>query len=361
MSKNKQGKFSFNPVSVNLMVEVVKTFFALVVLTIYGTGRPGAPMYRSISAFVRDARHNQLLAIPAGLYAINNYIKFAMQLYFKPTTAKMLGNGKILVIAVLMRLVLKRTFTVFQWEALLLLVAGITVNQLNYCGASKAGDAIVLAAVLYTVGSITIPSLASVYNELALKRNMDTSVHLQNFFLYFYGACFNAAGVAGVVLLGGQPLSSMFHHHSKVTLLLVVNNAMQGVLSSFFFKYADTILKKYSSTLATICTGVLSAALFGHALTLNFCVGVAIVFISMHIFFSQGGVKGLVKPQHAKASPNDLRSPEIARPLKFTTSPSMDHITLQADSTDNLSSLEASLADPDNQHLQRRQALLLPR
>ena len=40
---------------------------------------------------------------------------------------------QILVIAVLMKWVLKRTFSVFQWEALLLLVAGITVNQLNYC------------------------------------------------------------------------------------------------------------------------------------------------------------------------------------------------------------------------------------
>jgi hypothetical protein len=44
---------------------------------------------------VRDARHNQLLAVPAGLYAINNYLKFAMQLFFKPTTAKMLGNLKV--------------------------------------------------------------------------------------------------------------------------------------------------------------------------------------------------------------------------------------------------------------------------
>ncbi len=71
-------------------------------------------------------------------------------------------------------------------------------------------------------------------------------------------------------------------------MLLVVNNALQGILSSFFFKYADTILKKYSSTMATIFTGLVSAALFGHALTINFCIGVTIVFISMHIFFSQG-------------------------------------------------------------------------
>ena len=32
LSKNKQGKFNFNPVSVNLLVELAKTVFALVVL-----------------------------------------------------------------------------------------------------------------------------------------------------------------------------------------------------------------------------------------------------------------------------------------------------------------------------------------
>ena len=77
---------------------------------------------------------------------------------------------------------------------------------------------------------------------------------------------------------------------AQVTMLLVVNNALQGILSSFFFKYADTILKKYSSTVATIFTGLLSAALFGHTLTLNFLIGVTIVFISMHQFFSQGAI-----------------------------------------------------------------------
>jgi hypothetical protein len=40
-------------------------------------------MYRSVRSFIADARHNWLLAVPAGLYAINNYLKFAMQLYFR--------------------------------------------------------------------------------------------------------------------------------------------------------------------------------------------------------------------------------------------------------------------------------------
>jgi len=50
-------------------------------------------------------------------------------------------------------------------------------------------------------------------------------------------------------------LRGLFSGYNRWTLLLVALNAAQGVLSSFFFKFADTILKKYSSTLATILTG----------------------------------------------------------------------------------------------------------
>ena len=49
-----------------------------------------------------------------------------------------------------------------------------------------------------------------------------------------------------------------------------------------FCMFSDTILKKYSSTVATIFTGIASAALFGHVLTMNFLLGISIVFISMH-------------------------------------------------------------------------------
>ena len=95
--------------------------------------------------------------------------------------------------------------------------------------------------------------------------------------------------------------------HSRATMFLICNNAAQGILSSFFFKYAgkgkytqiflfyheyffnplsaDTILKKYSSTVATIFTGLASAAFLGQPLTVNFLLGISIVFISMHQVF----------------------------------------------------------------------------
>lgn len=64
------------------------------VCCVQGQGRAGLPRFRSLGMFLQHCRHNWLLAVPAGLYSINNYLKFAMQLYFKPTTAKMLSNMK---------------------------------------------------------------------------------------------------------------------------------------------------------------------------------------------------------------------------------------------------------------------------
>ncbi|KAH9670508.1 CMP-sialic acid transporter 3 [Citrus sinensis] len=242
----------------------------------------------SFSTIAQAARNNVLLAVPAFLYAINNYLKFIMQLYFNPATVKMLSNLKVFVIALLLKIIMKRRFSIIQWEALALLLIGISVNQLRSLpeGTSALGLPVATGAYLYTLIFVTVPSLASVFNEYALKSQYDTSIYHQNLFLYGYGAIFNFLGIVITAMFKGPSSFDILQGHSKATMLLICNNAAQGILSSFFFKYADTILKKYSSTVATIFTGLASAALFGHTLTMNFILGISIVFISMHQFFS---------------------------------------------------------------------------
>ncbi|VVB06242.1 unnamed protein product [Arabis nemorensis] len=283
------GKFNFSPISVNFLTEIAKVIFAIVMLLLQARHQKvGEKPLLSVSTFVQAARNNVLLAVPALLYAINNYLKFTMQLYFNPATVKMLSNLKVLVIAVLLKMIMKRRFSIIQWEALALLLIGISVNQLRSLpeGATAIGIPLATGAYVCTVIFITVPSMASVFNEYALKSQYDTSIYLQNLFLYGYGAIFNFLGILGTVIYKGPGSFDILQGHSRATMFLILNNAAQGILSSFFFKYADTILKKYSSTVATIFTGIASAALFGHVITMNFLLGISIVFISMHQFFS---------------------------------------------------------------------------
>ncbi|KAH1084543.1 hypothetical protein J1N35_024304 [Gossypium stocksii] len=283
------GRFMFSPISVNFLTEVAKVLFAVLMLILQARRQKvGEKPLLSISTFMQAARNNVLLAVPALLYAVNNYLKFIMQLYFNPATVKMLSNLKVLVIAVLLKMIMRRRFSVIQWEALALLLIGISVNQLRSLpeGSTSLGLHVTTGAYIYTLIFVTVPSLASVYNEYALKSQYETSIYLQNLFLYGYGAIFNFLAILGTTVVKGPSSFDILQGHSKATMFLICNNAAQGILSSFFFKYADTILKKYSSTVATIFTGIASAALFGHTLTMNFILGISIVFISMHQFFS---------------------------------------------------------------------------
>jgi hypothetical protein len=167
----------------------------------------------------------------------------------------------------------------------------VSVNQLRTTAVGTVVDIpLATAAYVSTLMYVTVPSLASVYSEYFLKKQFDTNIHLQNLSLYGYGALFNLIAIfAQNIYLDGGIHLNILEGHSYATMLLICNNAAQGILSSFFFKYADTILKKYSSTVATIFTGLASYFLFGHALTINFLLGFSIVLISMHQYYSYSG------------------------------------------------------------------------
>uniref|UniRef100_A0A2P2MQH6 CMP-sialic acid transporter 2 isoform X1 n=1 Tax=Rhizophora mucronata TaxID=61149 RepID=A0A2P2MQH6_RHIMU len=206
------GGFKFSPISVNFLTEGAKVLFAIVMLLFQARHQKiGEKPLLSVSTFVQAAHNNALLAVPAFLYAINNYLKFIMQLYFNPATVKMLSNLKVLVIAVLLKLIMRRRFSVIQWEALALLLIGISVNQLRSLpeGTTAMGLPVATGAYIYTLIFVTVPSLASVYNEYALKSQYDTSIYLQNLFLYGYGAIFNFLAILLTAIVKGMKVYSV--------------------------------------------------------------------------------------------------------------------------------------------------------
>ena len=70
------------------------------------------------------------------------------------------------------------------------------------------------------------------------------------------------------------------------TTLIIICNSCQGVLASLFLKFADTIMKKFSSNIATLMTGLLSATLFHQKLTSNFLIAFAMVSVALHQFYN---------------------------------------------------------------------------
>ena len=76
---------------------------------------------------------------------------------------------QVLVIAVLMKLILRRTFTVCQWEALLLLSVGITINQLDHCMCVPQQQALFALPLIFSailqIDSRMVPSLFDLHES----------------------------------------------------------------------------------------------------------------------------------------------------------------------------------------------------
>jgi hypothetical protein len=54
------------------------------------------------------------------------------------------------------------------------------------------------------------------------------------------------------ICLSGPESFDIFKGHSKATMILICNNAAQGILSSFFFKYAGSLFGLYNFFLISV-------------------------------------------------------------------------------------------------------------
>ncbi|PHT52936.1 CMP-sialic acid transporter 2 [Capsicum baccatum] len=163
------GKFKFNPVSANFLTEATKVVFAIIML------------------LIQAARNNVLLAVPELLDAINNYLKFIMQ---------------VLVIAVLLKLIMNRRFSLIQWEALAI---GISISQLRSLpeGATSLALPVTTIAYIYTL--------------------------IFNLFLYGYGAIFNFLAILGIsVFKVSHVMRYRFRHQEAKLTMLALSDSNYG-------------------------------------------------------------------------------------------------------------------------------------
>ncbi|KAK8660260.1 hypothetical protein V6N13_051192 [Hibiscus sabdariffa] len=117
-------------------------------------------------------------------YALDPAVSFAFSLencWIIVSCFSAVQHMQVLVIAILLKMIMKRRFSILQWEALALLLIGISINQLRSIpdGATSFGLPVATGAYLYTLTFVTVPSLASVFNEYALKSQYESSIYHQ--------------------------------------------------------------------------------------------------------------------------------------------------------------------------------------
>lgn len=259
----------------------------------------------------------RLFPIPSIIYLIHNNVQFATLTYVDTSTYQIMGNLKIVTTGILFRLFLRRKLSTLQWMAIVLLAVGTTTSQVKGCGEASC-DSVFTAPIqgyLFGVLSACLSASAGVYTEYLMKKNND-SLYWQNIQLYTFGAIFNMAKLLLDDFRGGFEKGPwwqrLFDGYSITTWMVVLNLGSTGLLVSWLMKYADNIVKVYSTSMAMLLTMVLSVYLFNFKPTLQLFLGIIICMMSLHMYFAPPSM--LVDlPSTVKATSENLKEVIVER------------------------------------------------
>lgn len=274
------GKYLYNFSTVPLLSELAKLIVSGTLLYQAHSKDPKGTI------ITLDWKNARLYPIPSLIYLVHNNVQFMTLKYVDPSTYQILGNLKIVTTGILFRIFLHRKLNKLQWWALVLLMVGATISQVSGCGNSTF-SAPTQGYVLGLV-SACLSAMAGVYTEFLMKKN-DDSLYWQNCQLYSFGVLFNAIALsvddANKGFVNGFWFHTIFDGYSVLTWCVVLNLAFTGLLVSWIQKFADTIVKVYSTSMAMLVTMLISAWLFGMQPNIQLLLGIVTASASLNLYY----------------------------------------------------------------------------
>ncbi|XP_066590927.1 UDP-galactose transporter senju isoform X2 [Prorops nasuta] len=223
---------------------------------------------------------------------------------FDPTTYYILLQFRVVVTGIIFQLVFKKYLSMKQWISLFILTIGCMVKHIHISQNSENFETNfhININIIFIVIQVICSCLAGVYNEYLLKgKGANINIFLQNIFMYFDSIICN---IIAFVILINVPNSFAIqfnnnNHHSIFTqpkiILIMINNAAVGIITSFFLKNLNSILKTFASALELVFTAILCWIIFHIPIYSNTIISIAMVSYAV-VLYSQNPVIN-IKPE----------------------------------------------------------------
>lgn len=270
------GKYEYSVTTANFMVEALKCALSLAALARIWSNE-GVTEDNRLSTTLDEV---VVYPIPAALYLVKNLLQYYIFAYVDAPGYQILKNLNIISTGVLYRIILKRKLSEVQWAAFILLCAGCTTAQLN-----PSSDHVLQTPFqgwMMAIVMALLSGFAGVYTEAIIKKRPSRNINVQNFWLYVFGMAFNAVAIL-VQDFDAVMNEGFFHGYSFIIVLMILNHALSGIAVSMVMKYADNIVKVYSTSVAMLLTAIVSVFLFGFHLSLAFFLGSTVVSVSVYL------------------------------------------------------------------------------
>jgi UDP-sugar transporter A1/2/3 len=219
--------------------------------------------FQGMKQFTKLVKTSLPLAVPAGLYFVQNSLQYVGLENLDAATYSILSQLKLLTAAVFSVLMLGRKMSARKWRALCLLVIGVVLVQYHApckldgeggggshgAAAGGGGGASYITGLLAVGGIVTLSGFAGIYFEKVLKRKRapteapapKLTIWDRNFQLSLHGILF---AILGLVVWDHEPLLAhgFFHGFSLFTWLPILIGALGGLLVGLVVAYASTII-----------------------------------------------------------------------------------------------------------------------
>lgn len=286
-SSTKEG---FYTSTVVLNQEILKMFICLIMLAV-------ERQVSSVSEYL-SVLHNVVvqpeclkIALPAGLFTLQNFLIFLSLANLDVMTFQILSQTKILSAALFSVWLLNRRLNAIQWGSLVVLTGGVFLAQYDSvrAGLTRAPSADdhqhAVVGVISCIISGLSSSFAGVYFEKVVKTT-PPSLAVRNIHLSVFGIPFALVSMLVLDVFNNQDPSGFryFRGYSSFTWLLVCIHALGGLLVATVVKYADNILKGFATAVAIAVSGFFAWIFWAYVPSFTFVVGCGFVMVSVVLY-----------------------------------------------------------------------------
>ena len=295
----RNGHYEYNIVMVVLMTEVLKLITSTI---LYCRDNSIVSLYQEISV---NKKVLLLYMIPSFLYCLYNNLAFINLAAFDPTTYYVLLQFRVVITGIIFQVVFDKKLSLKQWFSLILLTIGCMIKHIDMDFSVNVFSAkINLNSNIILIFVQTICScLAGVYNEYLLKeQGANINIFVQNVFMYIDSILCNLA-VFLVLYMSESSESDMFRNVDPTILLqpkviiIMLNNTAIGIITSFFLKNLNSILKTFASALELVFTAMLCWLIFSIPIHMNTVLSISMVSYAV-VLYSQNPVQNARTKDH---------------------------------------------------------------
>jgi len=229
--------------------------------------------------------------IPGFLFFAQNNLSFVCVQYYQPASYQLLMNTRIVLVAVLSTVLLRKRLNQLEWCAVFLISIGAIQHNLP----KEAGFAfrVPFTGLLVMLITATAAALGNVYTQLVVQAKKDQPIMWQNLQLYAYGVVFNGINWLLSVRFMGQQY--FFGEVTGLVVFEIVMFAVYGLTISVILKEFGAIVRTIVGAISIVCNGALDVFVFGSVIDVLDGTSYGVIMIAVHLFTNVAAL--LPKPQ----------------------------------------------------------------